>query len=67
MSSFLSCLHEEADTIMFANATEEAKRAKKKISSSTVATDVVVLVIHVVQQLRVDKLCVGKTLWPSLV
>ena len=64
MSSFAPCLHEEADTIMFAHAT---KRANKKISSRTVGTDVVVLVIHVVQQLRVDELCVGKTHWPSLV
>ena len=67
MSSFASCLHEEADTIMFAHATEAAKRANKKICSRTVATDVVVLVIHVVQQLRVDELCVGKNRWPSLV
>ena len=41
---------------MFAHATESAKRAYKKISSHTVGTDVVVLVIHVVQQLRVDEL-----------
>ena len=58
------CLHEEADIIrMFANATEAAKRANKKISSRTVGTDVVVLVIHVMQQLRVDELCVGKNHW----
>ena len=67
MSSFASCLHEEADTIMFAHAAEAAKRANKKISSRTVGTDVEVLVIHEVQQLRVDELCVGKNRWPSLV
>ena len=67
MSSFAPCLHKEADTIMFAHATEAAKRANKKISSRTAGTDVVVLVIHVVQQLRVDELCVGKNRWPSLV
>ena len=39
---------------MFAHAMEAAKRATKKISSHTVGTDLVVLVIHVVQQLRVD-------------
>ena len=67
-SSFAPWLHEEADTIMFAHATEAAKRADKKISSRTVGTDGVVLVILVlVQQLRVDELCVGKNLWPSLV
>ena len=52
---------------MFAHATEATKRAIKKISSRTVGTDVAVLVIHVVQQLRVDELCVGKNRWPSLV
>ena len=67
MSSFAPCLHEEADTIMFAHATEASKMANKKISSHTVGTDVVVLVIHVVQQLRVDELCAGKNRWPSLV
>ena len=56
MSSFAPCLHEEADTIMFAHATESAKKANKKISSRTFGTDVVVRVIHVVQQLRVDEL-----------
>ena len=61
MSSFAPCLHEEAGTIIFAHATEAAKRAKKKISSHTVGTDVVDLVIHV------DELCVGKYRWPSLV
>ena len=67
MSSFASCLHEEAEIIMFAHAAEAAKRANKKISSRTVGTDVEVLVIHEVQQLRVDELCVGKNRWPSLV
>ena len=51
MSSFAPCLHEEADTRIFARATEAAKRPNKKISSCAVDTDVVVLVIHVVQQL----------------
>ena len=67
MSSFAPCLYEEADTIMFAHAKEAAKRTNTKINSRTVGTDVVVLVIHVVQQLRVDELCVGKNRWPSLV
>ena len=51
MPSFAPCLHEEADTRIFAPATEAAKRPKKKISSCAVDTDVVVLVIPVVQQL----------------
>ena len=51
MSSFAPCLHEDADTIMFAHSTEAAKRANMKISSHTFGTDVVVLVIQVVQQL----------------
>ena len=51
MPSFAPCLHEEADTKIFARATEEAKRPYKKISSCAVATDVVVLVIPLVQQL----------------
>ena len=50
------CLNEEAETRMFAHATEAAKMANKKISSRTVGTDVVVLAIPVVQQLRVDEL-----------
>ena len=45
------CLHEEADTRIFARATEAAKRPSKKISSCAVDTDVVVLVLPVVQQL----------------
>ena len=49
--------------MMFAHAMEAAKRANNKISSRTV----VGLVIHVVQQLRVDELCVRKNRWPSLV
>ena len=48
MPSFAPCLYEEADT---SRATEAAKRPNKKISSCTVDTDVVVLVIPVVQQL----------------
>ena len=56
MSSHAPCLHEEADTRMFAHATEAAKRDNKKISSLTVGTDVVVLVITVVQQLLVGEL-----------
>ena len=51
MPSFAPCLHEEADTRIFARATEAAKRPKKRISSCAVVTDVVVLVIPVVQQL----------------
>ena len=48
---YLLCLHEIADTRVFARSTEAAKRPYKKISSCAVDTDVVVLVIHVVQQL----------------
>ena len=51
MPSFASCLHEEADTRIFAIATKVAKMPKKKISSCVVDTDVVVLGIPVVQQL----------------
>ena len=51
MPSLAPCLHEEADTRIFALATEAAKRPNKKISRCAVATDVVVLVIPVVQQL----------------
>ena len=40
-----------------------AKMANKKISSRTVGTDVVVMVIHAMQQQRVDELCVGKNRW----
>ena len=49
MPSFAPCLHEEADTRMFARATEAAKRPNKK-SSCAMDTDVVVLVIPVVHQ-----------------
>ena len=41
---------------MFVHATEAAKRANKKIGSRTVGTDLVVLVIPVEKQLRVDEL-----------
>ena len=51
MPSFAPCLQEEADTRLFARATDAAKRPSKKISSCAVDTDVVVLVIPVVQQL----------------
>ena len=51
MPSFAPCLHEEADTIIFACASEEAKRPCKKISSCAFETDVVVRVMLVVQQL----------------
>ena len=55
LPSFASCLHTEADTRIFAHATEAAKRPNKKISSCavscTVYTAIVVLVIPVVQQL----------------
>ena len=39
---------------MFAHATVAAKRDNKKVCGCTVGTDVSVLVIHVVQQLRAD-------------
>ena len=51
MPSFASCLHKETDTWIFARATEAAKRPNKKISSCAFDTDVIVLVIPVVQQL----------------
>ena len=51
MPSFAPCLHEEADTRIFAHATKSAKRPNKKISSCAVDTNLVVLVIPVVQQL----------------
>ena len=51
MPSFATCLHAEADTRILARAAEAAKRPNKKISSCAVDTDVVVLVIPVVQQL----------------
>ena len=51
MPSFAPCLHEEADTKIFARATEAAKRPNKKISSYAVYTAIVVMVIPVVQQL----------------
>ena len=51
MSSLAPCLHKEADTRMFARATETAKGYNKLICGCTVDTDVVVLVIPVVQQL----------------
>ena len=51
MPSFAPCLHEEADTRIFASVTEAAKRPYKKISSYAIDTNVVVLVIPVVQQL----------------
>ena len=51
MPSLTPCLHGEADTRIFARATEAAKRPNKKISSYAVDTDVVVLVIPVMQQL----------------
>ena len=38
MPSFAPCLHEEADTRIFARATEAAKRPDKKISSCAVDT-----------------------------
>ena len=56
MPSFAPCLHEEADTRIFVCATEAAKRPNKKLNSCAVDTDVVVLVIPVVQQLWVDEL-----------
>ena len=44
------CLHDEADTRIFAHATEAAKRPNKKISSCAVYTAIVVLVIPVMHQ-----------------
>ena len=38
MPSFAPCLHEEADTRLFARAWEAAKRPNKKISSCAVDT-----------------------------
>ena len=51
MPSCAPCLHEEADARISARATEAVERSYKKISSCAVDTDVVVLVIPVVQQL----------------
>ena len=51
MPSFAPYLHGEADTRIFARATEAAKMPNKKMSSCAVDTDVVVLVIPVLQQL----------------
>ena len=51
MPLFAPCLHEDADTRIFVHATEAAKRPNKKISCCAVDTDVVVLVIPVVQWL----------------
>ena len=51
MPSFAPCLHEEADTRIFARATEAAKRPKKKIGSCAVDPDEVVLVVPLAQQL----------------
>ena len=50
MPSFAPCLVEEADTRIFARATEAANRPNKKISSCAVDTGVVALVIPVAQQ-----------------
>ena len=47
MPSFVPCLHEEAETRIFARATKAAKRHNKKISCCAVETGVVVLVIPV--------------------
>ena len=41
MPSFTPCLHEEADTRIFARAMESAKVPNKNISSCAVDTDVV--------------------------
>ena len=51
MPPFAHCLHEEADTRIFARAMEAAKMPYKKISSCAVDTYVVVLVMPVVHQL----------------
>ena len=60
MPSFAPCLHGEADTRIFAGATEAAKRPNKKISSCAIKTDVVVLVIPVVQPFDWMNCRVGK-------
>ena len=59
MASFLPCLHEEADTRIFALSTEAAKRPNKKISSCAVDTDVVVLVIPVMRGWQKSPAIVG--------
>ena len=51
LPSFAPCWHEEADTRIFAHATEAARKPNKKISGCAVYTAIVVLVIPVVQQL----------------
>ena len=56
MPSFAPCLHKETDKSIFDRAKEAAERPNKKISSCAVDTIVIVLVIPVVQQLRVDEL-----------
>ena len=53
MSSLAPCLHEEADTKFLV---VQLKGLNKKISNCAVDTDVVVLVIPVVQQLCVARL-----------
>ena len=68
MPSFAPCLHDEADTRIFARATEAAKRSNKKISSCAVDTDVVVLVIHLwCNNCEWMNCRVGKNRWLSLV
>ena len=51
MPLFAPCLHDEADTRLFTLLQKQAKGLNKKKSSCAVDTDVLVLVIPVVQQL----------------
>ena len=64
MTSLAPCLHREANIRIFARSTEAAKRPNKKISSCAVDTDVVALVIPVVQKMNYG---VGKNRCLSLV
>ena len=64
MPSFAPCLHEEADTRIFARATKAAKRPNKKISRCAVYTAIVILVISVVRNRCEWMNCgVGKNRW----
>ena len=67
MPSVASCKHEEADTRIFARATEAAKRPHKKISSCVVDSDVVVLGIPVPNSCEWTNCRVGKNRLLSLV
>ena len=62
MPSFAPCLHEEADTRIFARSTEAAKRPNKKISSCAVDTDVRGLSQKVVDFCYNTRLCVRNSM-----